>query len=520
LAPGRKVKMRSAKMSFYDEFKKIRNRISKYSKISIFRLCMDGLMQVWNLHLLEVVQKKLPVPMHLLLMLKWGLIYGENHRLAKKEFGHSEFANLYNEFTQLSALSDLLKEEDPLAFGKYSRAVMSHQLNYQQKSGLHGLVLLETLFCRIGLDYNYDRTLNSICGLSVKEFIDFQMIVLEAIGMEKNYRSFEISYFHNLFAEYGKDKIFKFLQFLSCDFQQLEDFLRNDHKRINNPEYEYALLSALYQKPLLRDGDRYTPYHTALIQSNIEFGIYDILKKSDASAFCSPFGRAFEEYISLSLKSNGIDHWREDNIREHTHRDSACDFLVYDDKSIVFIEAKSAEMYYLTRQNPQKEFLERTLQNSLISGYEQIITLADYLKNKNDPIFEGKSIFGIIVTFKDLLLGHPPAIWQEFMMDFMGEKLDKRISTNLPIDPANIFVISAYDFDHMLAYSTKFQKSLSNCLEIAYVNNASLDNNKFFFHDNFDDDSINVIESSLLSDSFKGITSRIGDALRKGQDAS
>lgn len=504
-------------MAFYDEFKKIRTQISKYPKPAIFNICMDALSQVWNLHLIDIYNKNLPNPMHTLLMLKWGLIYGEHPRMARKTFEAFEFSQLHNEIQKLLILEKLLKDDDSLAIPKYTRAIMSHQQYYNKKSGLYGLVLTETILNRIGIKYDCDTTLMNLCGLTIEEFTFLQFILATSISAQCKYRSYSINYYKNLFEVFGREKVTNFFNYISCDINELETFVVADHKKIKYPEYESAILSSLYKKPLYRVDQTFFPYHTALIEANIEYGIYDILKGADSKRFCSPFGRGFEEYISLTLRNNDIKFKREDEIRKYTHRDSVCDFMAEDTGSTVFLEAKSAEMYYLTRQNPQEEYLEQTLENSLISGYKQIITLIDFLKNRKDPTVEGKDLYGIIVTFKDLLLGFPDNIWAEFMENFMSSRLEKRIIENLPISPSKIFVISAYELDHMLAYARKYRKTLPECLQIAHERNSDRKKRTFFFHDNFEDDSIKVIESGILKDEFRKINGRIEDALLKGE---
>jgi len=497
-------------MSYYDDYKKIRNKLKNYSKIHIFNICIAKLKQTWNLPVIELINNKFPLPMHVLLLLKWGIIYGEYPSNTKKTFGEIEFVDIYNQIKELSTLNKLLNENNPLAFHQFSRAILSHQLNYQYKNGLHGIALLEIIFCKIGLNYDFDKMFNNLCGLSVKEYITFQMVILEPMSLLNEYRRYNIDYFSNLYPKYGKDKIKCFFDLVSLDFNLLEKYLLADHNRIHNPEFESGLLSPLYHKPLYCEGPFYFPYHSALIQANIEYGVYDILKEADATNFCSPFGRAFEEYLSLSMKSFGVNHWREDEIRRNYHCSSSCDFIVQDSDSIIFIEAKSAEMYYLTRQDPQTEYFEKTLRNSVTSGYEQIFALAEHIRIRNNQIVEGKKLFGIIVTFKELMLGHPEDIWIEFMEEILKKNLKQELFINLPIPFNNIFVVSALDFDYLLAYSAKYQTSISSCLQIAIANNKS--DKRIFLRDNFEGNFIGIDDIPLIKEAHDNIYNRIKDA--------
>jgi hypothetical protein len=58
-------------------------------------------------------------------------------------------------------------------------------------------------------------------------------------------------------------------------------------------------------------------------------------------------------------------------------------------------------------QNPEPDYLKRTLQNSLISGYQQIFSTAHYLKERSSEFVQEKELFGVIITYKNLMLGHP-----------------------------------------------------------------------------------------------------------------
>lgn len=175
-------------------------------------------------------------------------------------------------------------------------------------------------------------------------------------------------------------------------------------------------------------------------------------------------------------------------------------------------------MYYLTRHNPKQDYLKKTLQNSVITGYQQIFETALFLKKSEHPYGKTKEIFAIIITFKDLLLGNSSEIWQEFMNDVMADKLEKTLYNNLPLPPEKIFVISSYSFNHMLSYSIRKGIALSGCLRKVVTRNMNPETQRYLFHDYFNDIQIKLLDLPLLNDSFIQIQDRVGKALKKGEE--
>ena len=193
------------------------------------------------------------------------------------------------------------------------------------------------------------------------------------------------------------------------------------------------------------------------MQQNIEFGVYDILKENDREKFSSSFGHGFEEYVTYPLLSISANFKRENYIKRVLGKDNkVIDFLVSESGGTLFIEVKSAEMHPSTLHDPKLCNLERTLQNSLVSGYKQILTVASKLRSgQYDLLFSSDNFYGIIITYKDLMLGSPNIIWDDFMETIMKEKLSDNIMSNLPINPSHIFCLSIYEFDIICEFAKK-----------------------------------------------------------------
>jgi hypothetical protein len=505
--------MKRSEEDYFTCFKKLRNKFKKYSRNEVFDACMENIVKLWGLNLIDITKENKPTPINLFLFMKWGACYAEHPRYSIKPFALKDFQELYAAIVDLPANVGMLKSGDPFSLSKFIRACAPHQLYYQTETGLYGLAVLETIINGIGIPYDADSTMIKAIGLPFKEFIDLQLSILKMMTIETKYPSYKIDFFKNLYKTYTKEHIQIFLNFMANDYSTFSEFMMEDHKVVVNPEFEQALFTPLYRKPLFNRFGTYFPYHKSLLDANIEYGVYDILRKEDASSFCWAFGEGFENYVCKGIALAGMPFLRESDIRKLTHKDRSCDFLIPDEKASVLVEAKSAEMHYLTRLDPQPDYLRKTLQNSLISGYRQIFVTSQYLKDLKSDHVQGKELFGVIITYKNLMLGHPDEIWEEFMKGFMETNLPTTIFNSLPVSPNKIFVVSSLEFDYLLYYCREKSISLSDSLRIIEQNNSEPKNRKLFVHDNFDK-PLKIIAIPQLSKSVENITMRIGEALK------
>jgi hypothetical protein len=510
--------MKLAEEDYFTCFKKLRNKLKKYSRNEVFDACMENIVKFWGMNLTDITKENNPTPINLFLLMKWGACYAEHPKNSKKTFELKDFQELYAAIVDLPANVGILKSGGPFALSKFIRACAPPQLYYQIETGLYGLAVLETIINGIGIPYDVDRTMIKAIGLPVREFIDLQLSVLKMMTIQEKYPSYQIDFYKNLYKTYTKEHIQIFLNCMSNDYSTLHEFMMKDHKVVGNPEFEQALFTPLYRKPLFNRFGTYFPYHKALLDANIEYGVYDILRKEDAPSFCSAFGEGFENYVNKGITLAGMSYLRESDIRRLTHKDRSCDFLIPGDDAAVLVEAKSAEMHYLTRLDPQPDYLRKTLQNSLISGYQQIFVTTQYLKDTKNDLVQGKELFGVIITYKNLMLGHPDEIWEEFMRNFMEVNLPATIFNSLPVSPNKIFVVSSLEFDYLLCYCRQKSVSLFDCLRKIEQNNSESKNKKLFVYDNFDI-PLKILDIPQLSISIENITMRIGEALKNVQGA-
>lgn len=466
--------------AYYSAFKEIRNRLRYFRKDQIAIVCFENLVATWDMTSLDVVQNKLPMPWHTLLILKWGMVYGAN-KVEGKQFDQNKFLNLYNLVSELPANFGWLNNNDSLSVWKLIRANISGQLAYQTNIGFYGLAVTEIILNDIGINYDINSLLKEIIGVNIEEFTSFQSLITAVFVAREKYPRYTIDNFNNFRNEQNLGKLNQFLNYFSMSFNQLETFMSDQHKSIDNPEFEYNLLSPLIKKPLYRFDNNYVAYHKTILNHFCEYGLYDLIKSHDSSRFSGEFGHGFETYLTYSLNSLKINYQRESEIRKVFNVKNSVDFLYKSNNDVLLIEAKSSEMSELTPHNPEKRFLEQTFQNSLVKGYKQIILTVNELKKQNPNSFNKCNFWALIVTFKDFMFGAPEAIWLEFMEEKMKELLPTEIYNKLPIDPLKIFVVSVYEFDSLCLFTKRRDSDLIASLKIPYENNKERETKKFSF---------------------------------------
>lgn len=495
---------------FYTEFKPIRNKLSSFRKDDVIIICFNNLKNIWNLNPIEILQKKLPLPWHLFLILKWGFVYCAN-KYEGKHFTQNDFANIYKNLKELPSNYKWIESKDSLDLWKWIRANFTGQFTYQINSGIYGLAAMDIMINDIKIDYDIATRIKNIVGVDTEDFLNFQFLINGLFINDDSQKKYSLEFFNTFKQESDLKNIEIFLKYISLDFYGVEAFLTDHHKILANPEFEYNLLSPLWKKPLYRFNNNYVAYHKSLINNFTEFGLYDILKTSDSEGFSSSFGYCFEEFITIPLQIYTNNYRREKQIKKEFNVTNAVDFLLKEEKQTLLIEAKSAEMYELTPLNPEMKYLEQTFRNSLIKAYKQIFQNTYELKKRNPSNFKSDNFWAIIVTYKDFMFGSPELIWLEFMQTKIMEELPAEIISDSQIDPFKIFTLSLYEFELLMHYAKSKKISVIDLLNHAYSNNLVRETKKFSF-------IMHLADNNLTLKDFKHIKNKIdeiGERIKK-----
>ena len=236
-----------------------------------------------------------------------------------------------------------------------------------------------------------------------------------------------------------------------------------------------------------------------------DYALYEILKRNDPDTFSGKFGYGFEKYIKNSLDTFNIKYFDDKYIKSILgKKQTNSDILIKEEHNNILLEVKSGEMYDLTLLNTSQDTFIKSLKNSIIKGYKQIIETAYLLSNKTKI---SSQFFGMIITYKNLLLGSPDTIWHEFMKEIIMNDIPD-IYKESQISYENIFCISLEEFEMLLITIKKEKISLSD-----FLDKVSIGDKKLFFM-NFDYNNIDLSSLKHIKNKTEEIFSRLDTALR------
>ena len=75
---------------YFDQFKKVRNYLKKFSSVDVFDTCMEELKRIWNLTLNDLALQNKIMPWKIFIIMKWALIYSESSNYNVKSFKYRQ----------------------------------------------------------------------------------------------------------------------------------------------------------------------------------------------------------------------------------------------------------------------------------------------------------------------------------------------------------------------------------------------------------------------------------------------
>jgi hypothetical protein len=139
------------------------------------------------------------------------------------------------------------------------------------------------------------------------------------------------------------------------------------------------------------------------------------------------------------------------------------DFMLNENGSTIMFDAKSTELHPIPRVIQTKESLIKNLEDTVLHGLIQIYTSVHHLIELG-KLNDTDKIFGVIVTYREYLLGDGKRLWEDYIGEHVQEKLN---SENIKsyINPKRLFIISIDDFDWLVSGAKERKESVSSILE-------------------------------------------------------
>lgn len=435
----------------FEMHKPIRNRIREFEPHSLLRCAMTCL------H--ERVDSKPPdqwggyLPWTLLLIIRWTFLYAAHGRRVATE---KDLIELHNAVHNLDDSFTLPDQGDRDTVSAFMGRTLFTQLQFQRLDyELRGISRQLVMFEHHGQALGIDSTFQSLYGLTIREFM--RIFYVCWAGKPATY---SVAYFQGMFPE---TKIQAFFDCLSVDFDAGKQFIRDYTQAGATIQFQLYEQSPLKLKPFFRSGEKWSAFSYRLLNTSLLESIYDLLRRDVPNFTAQMFGPVFERYLgnTIGYYSDQRHETEVDLKRKLPKGSKTTDFLIEEDTSAIFVEAKGTELHLRAQVCQSRETILMNTRSTTLKAVVQCQETACKLVNSGK--FPKKALFGLIVTYKEYLFGEGGHFWRDVIGGHVTAELAKGGMAPV-IPPEHLFYISVADFDWLLAGAKQRNTTLAQVL--------------------------------------------------------
>ncbi len=408
---------------------------------------------------------------HLLLLVKWTIIYGDFSNLKRYDpVSEYQVAELLN---RLKVLSEYAREINDMQDAEMFFRNAAYQQNWVQRTESIPIGFSHQLMLFGDLDPNHPhcKTFRHITNVSIKDFIELSCFLWSLVIDGKKHLVTKDS-FSPLQTEIGPNEIVAFLDSISSTVDSSRKWLQQHSKFYESISAEYFEQSPLMRYPLIKHDNNYFVIADILLQTSLSTFVTDFLRAHDTQWFMRRFGSMYEELLNYSLSSIGVDFLTENDLVQHFgHRSGRkfVDFVVSDKGCNIFIEAKGVSLRWDVMVTDLPEKIAERSETSIEKGIRQAYNLAaNLLPGTTIGGFEvghGENYL-LIVTFKDTYLGNAQYYYNHIDSEVIDEIIANHGKGEL-IPLAHIFFISVDELEIILGQIAHGPKTFSEWLASA-----------------------------------------------------
>jgi len=459
---------------YYAAFKKVRNKFRKYRYYEL----IGGALEYINAPANNKIESIKRHPWMVMLFVKWVLLDNQypniRGKVATKDDIHSLLQSMYE-------MADKLRM--PNEYDHYSlflRNIAFQQFLYQIDFYYAHLSRQSILFSGLDKNHYIYKEFVKYTGLEVQDFLDLSLMALVRF-LDTNEAFLPDNWFSTVNSKYSAKKVNCFLAAISKDINDIRQTLLSEDKG-KRPAVENYELTPFVEFPLIKVPGKYILTHKNILFRRLEYFVYDIMRSIDAAKFMDKFGELFERYVEKSLKHSEATFLTENEIKRLLGiAGNQIDFLIQDDSSNIFIDAKAVEMNTQGKTTHSTEIIRHKTKTSILKAIKQshdvIKKLAD---SSNRAIPSSPNNYLLVITFKDLHLGSGTNYYEVIAKDKIDEIYYEY--NNYPcIPPENMYFITIDDFDVLTDILKQKNFTLSGIMDIAKNNDKDPVTRKFDF---------------------------------------
>jgi len=468
---------------------KIIRLIKKYRKAKLIRLSIKGL----GRH--EVGSHLIPYWTYLTLI-RWTLEYSTNS--ARKDPDRQTIDKIaimiHNQQNQHD-FADLDKHGL-----KFFDVIGFQQIRFQNTAFIDVFGRSKILFSdnKLKNKYSFEDKFKEETSLLIEDFIvllyrTFSIVKTQSIGEVND------QFLRLISTGYEFSKINSFLDLLTLNIYDSKDFIKKANNRVKNLQGQVFDNELFFETLFIKIHSKRYFLHTTILVNTAEIYLYQFLKARFDFA-PAEFGNRFEKYVGKCLDECEIDYIDENKLERLYPGSNVVDYLV---QGKVIVECKAIEMKAHVSVYPIANKLSNELKKSITKAYAtQILTIANRIDNNS-----GKEYFGLIISYRDLFLGHTEELWSSFLREEVEKRSEEKgLNKNLvPIE--NLFIISIRDWEKLLISVRKTNKSIEEILRKVKQNNLT-GKRKLFLRNHLDVYDIRFENLKMIDESFKNISDK------------
>lgn len=474
------------------EFKTIRNKIKTYDKASLVRQILLLIARKENnerwgywpsLHLLA-----------------WTLKYAGDKYPSK----NAEMGDLGRLYKMLEAIE---YDQAPYKFSQSLRKAFSslvyQQYHYQVRTTRETFSRQYALFKLYDRDNVINEAFSEKMGIQLSEYIGllfFTWLYFHRDEFDSSLgkvRKVE-SDFYRLAQEFGYEirVIRNFISSLTISEKNIHAILKNRKESILDGNLHVFQVTPFARRPFLFFNDKYLlPVRHLLNYASNHF-LFDFLK-SDLDNDCSvAFGKSFEEYVRKGIEEAELEFLDENDLRKRIgNSENVVDFVLNEN---ILIEVKSVALGQYSSVSQDTQRISRELKGSVSKAYsKQMMNVANKLKNSSE-------YFGIVISYKELLLGNSTDMWEDFLKERTEKFCQKHGLNKLLLPCENLFFMDIRTWDRLLKVTIERNISIQSVLKNVRAADKDTQTKTFLFDQHLDKYGVNESLGFLqeISDKF------------------
>jgi hypothetical protein len=441
--------------TYYEGYKAIRNKIRKYHPDAILDQCFKYL-RAPTRDRLEYVKRH---PWLIFLLVKWTLLDDDALAVGRPRPDNKEFIALVNQALALEDRVRLPDEFDDLTL--FLRSIAYQQFLYQRRASpvIVGRQLL--YFADLSDEHYIAQTFQSLTGMHLRTFLMLSQALILAFADAPTRRFIDEKWFSPISSGFAADEVKLFLSLFATSRVEMRERLRaldtSIRERGGQPRNasEYFEQSPFLERPLMRRHKTYECVDVHLLDACVGRFVYKRLRDHDTGTFMGHFGPLFEEYVRKAIVYMNLPFRQEKEVAALVRtkdKPSLIDFVVQDQGSRIFIDAKAVEMHYRSKVTHSMDELAKGLDSSLLKAIKQahstMRVLADLGIDGDSTV--GSNDFLVVVTESELYISNGVVLASAVGTQTLDELLASNASRpSIPLD--RMYFLTIQEFERLAA---------------------------------------------------------------------